>query len=224
MKKIIVISAALFLCITSFAQTINWESLKPEQKHMINLNTGVDYATSFGLGYGYKLNMRVLKTDFPVVLQTQASIPAGENLVDDFKSKVGGQVRVYKTGNFSATVSVLANFRGHKTDLVKMQSFGGEFTGVFGYYKPTWFAAGEFGFDKAIATHIKNSDLMKEYFPEVQDGWYVPTAGNFNAGLQAGYTIKTVDVYAKGGLIWDQSFNRSAFVPYYLQLGVNKRF
>lgn len=220
MKKILIVCATISLCITTgFAQTINWESLKPEQKHMINLNTGIDYATSFGLGYGYQLKFKL-----PVVLQAQVSIPAGENLVDDFKSKVGGQVRVYKTGNFSAAVLVYGNFRGYKSDLVKMQSFGSEFTGVFGYYKRNWFTAAEFGFDKAIATHIKNSDLLKDYFPEVQDGWYVPTGGNFNAGIQSGFTIKTFDVYAKGGLMWDQYFKKSAYVPYYLQLGVNKRF
>lgn len=222
MKKISIIACAgFFLCMAtaSFSQTINWRSLKPEQKHIANFNTGIDYATSFGLGYGYQLKMKI-----PVVLQAQVSLPAGKDMVDDFKSKLGGQVRVYKTENFLATVEVLAIFRGHKTDLVKLQSFGSEFTAVAGYYKPKWFAAGEFGFDKAIATHVKNSSIMKEYFPEVQDGWYVPTAGNFHFGVQGGYTIKTVDLLVKAGKTVDQSFHTTTLMPYYIQLGVNKRF
>jgi hypothetical protein len=217
--KKILIALLLLISTATFAQDINWASLKTEQKHIANFNAGLDYASSFGIGYGYQLNWKL-----PIVLNAQLSIPAGKNLVDDFKSKLGGQVRAYKSGNFAATVLVYAILRGQQTGLVKMQSFGSEFTGVAGYYRPKWFAAAEFGFDKAIATHIKNSSIMKEYFPEIKDGWYVPTGGNFHFGIQGGYTIKTFDITVKAGKLLDQRFESTAMVPFYFQLGVSKRF
>lgn len=220
MKKILTtVYAVLLLGTAALAQTINWKSLSPEQKHIVNLQASLDYSASFEAGYGYQI-----KSKLPVVLSAQLSIPAGDQFMDDFKSKLGGQVRVYTYKSFAAMVSVHANVRAHQTDLVKLQSFGSEFTGVAGFYKPKWFAAAEFGFDKAIATHIKHRDQMKQYYPDIRDGWYVPTAGNINFGVQGGYTLNTFDVTLRIGKIVDQSFHTTAMLPYYLQIGVNKRF
>lgn len=221
MKNIIAAILVVAMADTTQAQTLNWSAIQESQQHLVNVNAGWDFAATIGLGYGYKLKT---KMKMPVMLSAQVSAPTGNNLVDDFKSKLGGQVRVYKTGNFLATVHVYGIFRGYKSDLVKLQNFGSEFIGVFGYYKSKWFAAAEFGFDKAIATHIKNSELMKDNYPGVQDGWYVPTGGNFNFGIQGGYSIKTFDVTVKAGKTVDQRFQSTAMVPFYFQLGVNKRF
>lgn len=69
---------------------------------------------------------------------------------------------------------------------------------VIGLYKTRWFVAGETGFDKAIVTHFKHSDLYKENSPLVQDGWYQPaTGGNFYYGVQTGYSFKTADLTLK---------------------------
>lgn len=220
MKKILTTACAVFLLSTAaLAQTMNWQSISPDQKHIIQVHAALDYSTSFGAGYGYQI-----KSKLPLILSTQLSIPAGDQFMDDFKSKLGGQVRVYAYKSFMASVSVYANFRAHQTDLVKLQSFGSELTGVAGFYKSRWFAAAEFGFDKAIATHIKHRDQMKQYYPDVQDGWYVPTAGNFNYGIQGGCTFSTYDVTLRIGKLTDQNFQTTANLPYYLQIGANKRF
>ncbi len=158
MKNLFLLTATILvvgISGSSIAQTINWMSLKQEQKHTVSVNVGWDYATSLGVGYGYKLNTKI-----PITLNAQFSVPAGNNLSDDFKAKLGGQSRVFKAGNFQTTVMVYGIFRQfEKTNLVKFQNFRGEFKGVAGYYKPTWFVAAEFGFDKAIVTHIKNSQI-----------------------------------------------------------------
>ena len=61
-----------------------------------------------------------------------------------------------------------------------LANFGSDLSSTIGYYKPKWFVATEVGFDKAIVTHFKHSDLFKEHFPDVKDGWYEPaTGGNF---------------------------------------------
>ncbi|HEY0680228.1 MAG TPA: hypothetical protein VGD17_18225, partial [Chitinophagaceae bacterium] len=55
-KHILIAAVLISLLNTSFAQSVNWKSLQPSQRHIISLNAGFDNSTSIGLGYGYKLN------------------------------------------------------------------------------------------------------------------------------------------------------------------------
>lgn len=202
------------------AQTLNWSAIQKEQKHIINVNIGWDYATSLGVGYAYQL-----KSKMPMILGAQFSIPAGSNLTDDFKAKIGGQVRVVKSGNFLATVMAYGIYRQYEhVNVVRFQNFGSEFRGVAGYYKEKWFVAGEFGFDKAIVTYIKNLDAIEQFYPAIREGWYVPTGGNFQYGIQSGYSLKNIDVNVRGGKMVDQYFKSTARIPFYFQLGINVKF
>ncbi len=77
----------------------------------------------------------------------------------------------------------------------------------------------EVGFDKAIVTHFKPSNVYKQIYPGVQDGWYEPaTGGNFNFGLLGGYSFRRSDISLKGGLLTIQSFSKLQ-LPFYAQLG-----
>jgi len=201
------------------AQTINWQSMPDGQRHIANLNVGWDYAATLGVGYAYRM-----ETKLPVLFNAQLSIPAGEDFADDLKTKLGMQVRVFKFGDFLGTVAAYGIYRKNHSELSTLQNFGSEFTAVAGYYRPRWFAAFEFGFDKAITTHIKHSDQMRQYYPLVRDGWYVPTGGNFMMALQTGYSFKVMDMYVKVGRVIDQYLKPTATVPLTFQFGVNVRF
>lgn len=197
MKKItflFVITCITALSYAASAQSLNWSSIQPAQKHLLNANIGWDYSAAAGLGYAY-----FLKTKIPAAINAQLSVPAGKNLTDDFKAKAGIQSLVFQRGNFITTAQVLGIYRQYHSKMVTLQNFGGEFTAVAGYYRKKWFVSGEFGFDKAIATHVRNSDLNKEYYPSIRDGWYVPTAGNFHYGIQTGYSLRSFDIYSKVG-------------------------
>jgi hypothetical protein len=201
-------------------QTLNWSNIQEKQKHIVNLNFGWNYAATVGVGYAYKLNTKI-----PVALNAQLSVPTGKNVTDDFKSKLGVQARVFKSGNFLATVMVYGLFRRYEQrDFATLQNFGGEFTGVAGYYKSKWFVAGEFGFDKAIATNIRHGEVYRQYHPSARNGWYVPTGGNFHYGIQGGYTLGNFDLYSKVGRLADQNFKSTMRVPWFLELGVSRRF
>jgi hypothetical protein len=98
-------------------------------------------------------------------------------------------------------------------------------SGVIGYYRPKWFAAGEAGFDKAIVTDLKHTSAYKEQYPGVVDGWYEPsTGGNFYFGLQAGYSLKKHDIYIKAGKTLTEDFKSKPTIPFYAQLGYNFKF
>ncbi|MEQ1554950.1 MAG: hypothetical protein ABL929_12260 [Ferruginibacter sp.] len=216
--KILILAAFSFIVTNkSYAQSINWKNLKSSQKHILHLNTGLDYGVVFGLGYSYQL-----KSKLPTLLNISYSFPSGNELLGDFKTKIGGQVKLYTVNNFQFSASIYGIYRRYQNPLVRIQNFGSEITGVVGYYKSKWFVAGEAGFDKAIVTNFKHSAKFKEDFPAVKDGWYEPsTGGNFNYGIQTGYSLKKSDITLKIGKLLTQDFKTKPFFPYYLQLGYN---
>src|SRR4030095_1352379 len=203
----------------SFAQNINWKNLQPYEKHVLNLNVGFDNATSVGIGYGYHFD-----TKMPLLLNAELSLPFGDKVFDDSKLKLGGQLNVLTLGNFYTTVKAYGIIRRYENDLARLFNFGSEFSATTGYYREKWYAVGEFGFDKAIVTHIKHSDLMKQYNPNVESGWYIPTGGNFFYGRQGGYSFDRNEVYAKVGRVLTQDFKTTPLVPYYFQLGWNMKW
>jgi hypothetical protein len=222
MKRIdkIIITAALTMLVNlSVAQNINWKSLEPSEKHILNLNMGFDNSTSIGVGYGYHFD-----TKMPLLLNIEYSLPFGDKAFDDSKLKIGGQLNVLRLDNFYTTVKAYGIIRRYENELARLLNFGSEFSASAGYYRKKWYAVGEFGFDKAIVTHIKHSDLMKQYNPDLESGWYIPTGGNFFYGLQTGYSFDKNEVYAKVGRVLTQDFKTTPLVPYYFQVGWNMKW
>jgi len=214
MKKlnIIIIVIAIVFCLQKVnAQVINWNSTD-SIKHIVTANFGLDYSVSYGIGCGYKLN-----TKFPLIINANFSMPSGENLVDDFKTTIGGQIQLLNISNFIGSLAIHGIYRRHETDMVR---------GTFGYYRSHWFVAAEAGFDKAIVTHFKHSQAFKdEVYADVIDGWYEPaTGGNFHYGLQIGVSFGKHDIYFNAGKIMQQDFKTSPIIPIYAKVGYNFKF
>ena len=219
-SKIIILSTLLALLSSqSNAQTLNWKALE-NSKHIINAGIGWDYSISYNVGYAYQV-----KAKAPIVLAANFSIPSGENLLDDFKTKIGGQAVLLNKSNLKGTITLNGIFRRYENPLVRLNNFGAELKGSFGYYKPKWFVAGELGFDQATFTHFKHSETYKEtIFSEVKDGWYEPVSGgNFKYGIQTGYSFKKSDITFDIGMVKTQDFKSSPLIPYYLMVGYNYR-
>lgn len=217
--KIITVALVIFsLHLSITAQTINWINFVKEQKQILNANVGLDFAINYGLGYGYQL-----KSKLPLLLNVEFSFPSGEKAeFDDHKVKIGGQVRVFKFNNFAISTKIQGVFRRYENPSVRLVNFGSDMSGIIGYYKTKWFVATEVGFDKAIVTHFKHSQLMKDNFPTIQDGWYEPsTGGNFYYGLQTGISFKQHDIYLKGGRMLTQDFSITPMIAFYAQFGYN---
>jgi hypothetical protein len=166
-----------------------------------------------------------MNTKLPIVLNAKLSLPAGENLVDDLKTKLGGQICLLNKSHFVSSISIFGIYRKYQTPLVRLQNFGSDMKVTFGYTKKRWFIAAETGFDKAIVTHFKHSQKFKdEIYHDVVDGWYEPaTGGNFYYGLQGGYSYKKTDFTLTIGKVVSQDFKTSPFLPFYLNLGINYR-
>ncbi len=210
---IVLVAGTLFVK----AQTLNWNNLSEDQKHIVNINTGIAYGATLGVGYGYHL-----KSGLPLILNAEFSMPAGENLFDDYTTKAGVQARLFAWKSFCFSAEAKGIFRRYQTPYVRLLNFGSEFSGTAGYYRQAWFVAAQFGFDKAIVTQFKNASLLQENYPGIQNGWYEPsTGGNFFFGIQAGCSFRQFDVYAKAGRVVQQDFKSSPLIPFYGQAGVN---
>ncbi|MEO6285282.1 MAG: hypothetical protein ABIO93_17940 [Dyadobacter sp.] len=200
------------------AQVINWRSFEAQQR-MATLNAGLDYGLTYGAAYAHRLNTRV-----PIALTMDASIPSGHKLLDDFKVRMGLQVEVLRVGNLSATLKVNGVFRRFENPGARLLNFGGEFGGIVGYCKPGWFIAGEAGFDKAIVTHVQHAASVVDQTAGLRSGWYIPTGGNFQYGLQGGVSLRKTDLTLRAGRLLQQDFKTSPLLPLYAQLGINRRF
>ncbi len=218
-KIVLIIGALASFLQTSQAQTINWISLK-DTKHQLYAGVGWDYSLAYSIGYAYKPN-----TKMPMLLISSFSIPAGKNLLDDFKTKLGTQILVLDKHSLKGSLVVNGIFRRFENPLLSIHNFGAELKGSVGIFKSKWFVAGESGFDKAIATRLVHSDIYKkEIYTNVKNGWYESaTGGNFMYGLQGGVSFKKSDIVLNIGKVITQDFKTSPLVPYYLHLGYNLR-
>jgi len=219
-KIFMLIFAFMLVMSTINAQTINWASLKEENRHILNANIGVDYGAVFGAGYGYQIKNKL----FPMIANIEYSMASGDNIFDDFKTKAGVKIRWIEFHHFQFSTNLHGVYRRYENDYVRLQNFGSDLSGVVGYYRAKWFVAGEVGFDKAIITHFKHSQSYADQYPGVVDGWYGPTTGgNFYYGLQAGTSFGKHDIYVRAGTILTQDFKTSPLIPFYGQVGYNIR-
>ena len=220
-KGYLLIPVLMLLVNSLHAQTFNWGSLKAEHKHVVNVNLGAEYGIIYGLGYGYHFHTRL----FEIVPAVEYSFPSGKPIFDDFKTKVGVHISWVEFHHFHFSTRVQGIFRRYENDFARLANFGSDLTGVIGYYRPKWFVAGEVGFDKAIVTHFKHSDIYRDQYENVVDGWYEPaTGGNFYYGGQAGFSHKLHYIYLRVGKIIQQDFETDPLLPFYLQLGYNVKF
>lgn len=221
MKKIITIITITVIASGSLlAQNINWRSLSHDQRHIAYVNFGYDYSMTAQFGYGYKLGK-----NNPVLLSADYSFPMGNNLFDDHKVRIGGQIEAFSWKNFSLTARVMMVYRRYANEMVRIVNFGSEFSAIAGYYKRNWYIAGEFGFDKSVISHLRHSETIIDYYPEITDGWYMPSGGNYFYGITGGVTIfNDFDLNARVGLTNAQKNDEDPAIPYYLQIGLIKRF
>ncbi len=203
-----------------FAQNIPWSAIKPESTNLAYLNIGYDYGLTTQVGYGHKVS-----TSRPLWLTLDFSVPMGKDLFDDFKVRFGGQMAVFEISDFKFTTQLYGIFRRHETELVRMANFGAELSGMIGYYRPKWYIAAELGFDKSIPTHLKHSELMKEFYPDIIDGWFIPSGGHWFFGGQIGKTIgHNYLITLRLGATDAEGEDEDALIPLYGQLGLGRTF
>lgn len=181
---------------------------------------GLDPAFVTSVGYGRLIRL----FDRPILLTGDLGVAAADMDSRDFRARLGALATIAHWRSLHLTGSARFITRGTDNSIYRGLNFGADLTGSVGVYRSGWFAAGEFGFDKAVITHITHSDWYRAYFyPEARDGWYLNTGGTFRYGLIGGFNVGRVELCGRFGWQRTESFN-VLVPPMYASLGVGLGF
>lgn len=139
---------------------------------------------------------------------------------NDFRARLSMQTSLLRWRSMYLTGSATAITRGTENAIYRGINFGADFSGSLGVYRQRWFAAGEFGFDKAVITHVTHSDYYKTYFyPDAKDGWYLDAGGTYHGGISSGFSLGRSEVVGRFGWLKTERFNE-LMPPMYASVGV----
>jgi len=192
----------------------------PSGSHAIYASFGLDPAFVATLGYARNFHNSTFNRD--IIIFTEIASPIKLDL-HDYRYKLGGQASIYNFDKFDFSGVFTFITRGTKNSIHNAISFGMDVTFLLGYYRSRWFAAGEFGCDRAIFTHIDHSDWYKTYFySDAKDGWYRNTSGSFHYGFRTGFSLSRIEITLRAGVQKTKSII-DPLVPFFGVLGLNYR-
>jgi hypothetical protein len=200
------------------AQEINWRNLDADSKHIVAVQVGADYGTVYGFQYSYQLPFR-----HPVLVGAGLSTPFGNHFMDDYKVMVNAQTEVWHSNSFSFAVRPGMSMRRYHSAVASLYNIGVDITTTVGYSRPKWGIGIEAGYDWSRASYIEHV-ILKDYYPDIKDGWYSSTGGNFKFGIKGNYWMKSVGLSCKAGKVYGQNFSDNPTLPYYLEFSLLKRF
>jgi len=204
----------LFLARDAAAQW-NVARYEDHRNHLL-VTSGLDPAMVTELGYGRVF--RAFGRDLQ--LAGNAGVVTADVDVSDFRARLGAQTWLLRWRSLHFTGSATFITRGTENSIYRGLNFGSDFTATLGAYRHGWFAAGEFGYDKAIITHITQSDWYRDnFYPEAKDGWYLDAGGTFHYGLTGGIALGRAEIFARLGWRRTERFN-DLIPPVYGNLGV----
>ena len=180
---------------------------------------GLDPALVTTVGYG-----RVVPLfGHPFLLGGDVGIGAAGFEPSDFRARLQATTAIVRWRSLYLTGSAAFITRGTENSVYRGLNFGSDFTATGGVYRPGWFVAGEFGFDKAIITHVTHSDWYRNLYPDAKDGWYLTGGGTFHYGLTAGVALGRMELAGRAGWRRTEQFNDLA-PPMYVSLGAGFGF
>lgn len=181
---------------------------------------GLDPALVASVGYGRVVPLLGRSWQ----LGAEVGIVAASFDTRDFRARLQARTTLLRWRSLRLVGSAAFITRGTENSIYRALNFGSDFTGTAGVYRPRWFLAGEFGFDKAIITHVTHSDWYRTYFyPEAKDGWYLTGGGTFHYGAAGGVALGPTELELRAGWLRTEDFN-DMMPPMYASLGLGIRF
>lgn len=206
---------ALILMAQDANATWNVARFEPGQNRAYT-TFGLDPALVTSAGYGRVVPLFA----HPFLLAAEAGVVDAGLDAGDFRARLGAHTSLVRWRSLRLAGSATFVTRGTSNSIYRGINFGSDFTGTAGVYRPRWFAAGEFGFDKAIITHVTHSDWYRRYFyADAKDGWYLDAGGTFHYGLVGGISAGRTELSARCGFLRTEDWN-DLVPPLYASLGV----
>jgi hypothetical protein len=195
-------------------------SVAADQPNSVSVHGGAEYGFVAGVGYG----RLVRALGRPWLVGGDATLGWAEVDLHDYRLRASIAAPIASYGNWQLVGALAPTLRGTDNDAGRMVDVGVDFGITAGRYVPRWFAAGELGFDWAIATHVTNSPMYRDViFADARDGWYSNAGGNLRYGLQAGLTLGRYTATLRAGQLRDVSGGQP-LLPFYGTLAVDTRW
>lgn len=219
--SIIVLGAALLTALGARDAAAQWNVARMETRpNRMYATYGLDPAFVATVGYGRVI--RLYGHEFQ--LTADGGLATEKLDTRDFRARVGTQTSLLRWRSLHLTGSATFITRGTENQVYKALDFGADLTGTLGLYRRGWFVAGEIGKDKAIVTHVTNSDWYKRYFyPDAKDGWYLDCGGTVHYGLAAGLALGPMEVVGRFGWLRTETWDQMS-PPVYASVGVGIGF
>ena len=204
----------VFLAPALYAQEITWRTPGAESvKQIAGLSLGADYTTNYSFTYAHTFGRRL-----PLAVGGEFYVPFGRRLLDDFRLTGTVQTELWHNEHLSWVVKPGLSFRRYWSTVAKIEGVSANINTSFGYYKRSWGAAVDITYDRILASYILHHSL-KEYYPEIRDGWYKSSGGNFQFGIKANYNFGRVSILLKTGAMFGQNFTDNPTLPFYANMG-----
>lgn len=205
------------LAATAHAEDLNFGALEDDAS-VTTVTTGVEHGLVVGVGAGYVTTV----ADRQLVLAGDLALDAAD--ARDVRVRVGALAPIVSHGAWRLIGGAAVVARNGYTDVAQMIDVGGDFALLAGRYSRRWFAAGEVGFDWAIATHLDHTDAYRMLiYADARDGWYRNTGGLLRTGVQGGVSFGKSDVVLRAGVLRDTS-GTAPLVPFYGTLAYDRRW
>lgn len=189
-------------------------------RNQVYTTFGLDPALVASVGYGRVVPL--LGREWQ--LGAELGVVAADFDPRDFRVRMQARTSLVRWRSLRLVGSAAFITRGTENAIYRALNFGADFTGAAGVYRRGWFLAGEFGFDKAIITHLTHSDWYREnFYPDAKDGWYLTTGGTFHYGVTTGAAIGRTELALRAGWRRTENFN-DLVPPMYASLGVGFGF
>lgn len=189
-------------------------------RNRVYASFGLDPAFVTSLGYARVVSMSGHAFQF----SGELGVAATRMDLRDFRVRLGAETSLVQWRSLHLVGSAVGIARGTDNVIFRGYDFGADVRGRLGVYRPGWFAAAEFGKDKAVITHVTHSDWYRtHYFPDAKDGWYLDAGGTLYHGLATGVALGRAEVTARFGWLRTEDYRELAS-PVYLSVGVGFGF
>lgn len=211
----------LVLCfgMKTLAQDINWRSLNEQSNHLASLYFGADFSSYYGASYAYSIKNKYK----PVFIGTEFTVPFGKNLIDDWRWNLNLQTEIWHNDHFSLGTKLSFVTRRYASPMAILYNTSTALSINFGYVRPKAGAVLIAAYDQTLATHI-NHKLLKEYYPQIRDGWYKASGGTFKFGVRGNWSYKSWSTYLTVGKAFARNFKDNPTLPFFAELSIQKRF
>ena len=224
MKKIIFITLiiTLFQLQNIYAKEV-FNKMEAGQK---NLYIGFEFDPTFAGTIGYATSFKIDSLNRNLTLAWDITLPIFLFDLKHYRVEMASRIPFFNSESWNILNRFSLINKGTDNGLYYGNNISIEQGFLMGYFGKSWFIAADISYEKFLVTYIEHTALYRNLvYSDAKNGWYSSTGGNFNFGLQTGYSFsKTIEATIRCGLYQTEDFNNPVGVPFFANLGLNYRF